>query len=418
MAPTQTTRVRPYNVRAVKTNSRYRLIRADGFVLQDTPRLSTTNVGGSQYTESEGHPFYRSRQKGMSDLGGEFFTTKRYVDFGKSVKFSKTNLSPGTKEIFNYYGICCAVDPSMVGYVTGIPLYSNDTEMDAYGATAISVVAPTNPVGSLLTALTELKREGLPHLDASQTTWKPSIEAARSAGDNYLATQFGIRPLLNDIASFGSTVMNAPAVIEQYRRNIGRPIRRTYQLPTVSTSSEVQIGQTKATLPFMHDPSYYYSYGTLFRTTTVLRKRWFSGCFTYYFPSNILGSEKLSDLSILAGRLGLEPTPEVAWQVAPWSWAVDWFSNVGDVVNNWSQFHTNGLVMRYGYVMEHSIVTNTYHLVGCLPAVGGGPPISDVSFITETKTRRKANPYGFGVSWDGLSSFQTSILAALAITRT
>jgi hypothetical protein len=38
-------------------------------------------------------------------------------------------------------------------------------------------------------------------------------------------------------------------------------------------------------------------------------------------------------------------------------------------------------------------------------------------FEVVTKRRTEANPFGFGVSWKGLSPFQLSIAAALGISR-
>jgi hypothetical protein len=253
-------------------------------------------------------------------------------------------------------------------------------------------------------------------LAPASTNWQSRAQVARNAGSEYLNVQFGWSPLINDVKSFAHTVTHAHSVIEQYKRGIGRPIRREYRFPTVSESKEKVISTgARPSMPLAS--TWFRNDGTLIETESVVRERWFSGCFTYYFPTEILGSKKLGDYAILAVRLGLTPTPEVLWQVAPWSWAVDWFSNTGDVITNWSNFHTHGLVMLYGYMMEHSIVRKTRTLVGCTPLLESAPPISDVSLVIETKVRRKANPYGFGVSWDGLTSFQASILAALGISR-
>jgi hypothetical protein len=120
----------------------------------------------------------------------------------------------------------------------------------------------------------------------------------------------------------------------------------------------------------------------------------------------------------MADRLGLDPSPDTVWNLAPWSWAADWFTNAGDVVSNLSDFASGGLVMAYGYMMEHSSVTDSYRLAdhtGLIPMMGK-PRSLDV--VTETKLRIRANPFGFGVAWDGLSPFQLSILAALGLSRT
>jgi hypothetical protein len=113
--------------------------------------------------------------------------------------------------------------------------------------------------------------------------------------------------------------------------------------------------------------------------------------------------------------LGLSLTPDVLWELAPWSWAIDWVSNTGDVVKNISRFASGGLIMRYGYMMEHSIRKDIYTLDRT--GLKSGRRVPPIALVTETKVRRKANPFGFGLTWEGLSSFQASILAALGITK-
>jgi hypothetical protein len=118
--------------------------------------------------------------------------------------------------------------------------------------------------------------------------------------------------------------------------------------------------------------------------------------------------------------LGLSLTPDVLWELTPWSWALDWFSNMGNVIQNVTNFATQGSILRYGYVMETTTITDTYTLRGLTKRVSGSVPVSiepTISFTTEVKQRRKANPFGFGLTWEGLSPFQLSIAAALGLSR-
>jgi hypothetical protein len=118
--------------------------------------------------------------------------------------------------------------------------------------------------------------------------------------------------------------------------------------------------------------------------------------------------------------LGLSLTPDTVWNLAPWSWAVDWFTNAGDVISNLTDWAVYGLCLRYGYIMEHTIARDTYTYVGGSKGAGFKrteylpPPII---LEVETKIRRKANPFGFGLTWNGLSPIQLAIAAALGITR-
>jgi hypothetical protein len=379
--------------------------------------LSSYKFSGSQYTESEGHPFYSSKKRGKADLGGPFYTAKREYSTPTHLDLEvEWQFTPTTRRRRTYTGPVLAVNPATAGLFTPPwPTESNDIELDALGATAIAQVSPTNPVVDLLTALTELRREGLPSLPASQT-WRDRTLSARNAGSEYLNAQFGWLPLVSEVSGFTGVVTDAHAVVEQYRRGIGRPTRREFHFPEEVHTTESLVGTGR--YPFVPSATGWWTPGNLYRSYTRTRRRWFSGCFTYYFPAEILGSRKMADLAILGKQLGLEPTPEVLWNVSPWTWAADWFSNTGDVIANWTSFNQDGLVMRYGYMMETTIIEARYSLVGCVPTFGGTHiPVSDVTITNTVKKRLKANPYGFGVSWDGLSSFQVSILAALGVTR-
>jgi hypothetical protein len=369
---------------------------------------------------SEGHPFRNSPNKGTTDIGGNFFTQKKYIDIGDKVKIVSQMDEPNNGRYLQntYSGHILAVDPSIDRF-NASSFISSNSNLDALGTTAISHVKPTNPVGGLTTALLELRRDGLPHLLGS-SLWEGKVSILRSAGDEYLNKEFGWDPLANDVADFLNTITHARDVIQRYKQGIGKPTRRRFDFTPIRQESETYLGAawpfTGMSTPYLIHPNAPPSApGGLFLQSEVTVKRWFSGAFTYYFPRD--ADDKLRDISILAHELGLELTPDTIWAATPWSWAVDWISNLGDIVSNYSSFHNDGLVMTYGYMMEHSIVKNTYRLVNAIDRYGGRLPVSDVSYVTETKQRRGATPYGFGLSFGSFSNFQKSIIGALGITK-
>lgn len=107
-------------------------------------------------------------------------------------------------------------------------------------------------------------------------------------------------------------------------------------------------------------------------------------------------------------------TPEVLWELAPWSWAVDWFSNTGDVIHNISTLGYDGLVMEYGYMMTH---TQYDRRVEATALVNGVSVSARTVSRRETKRRTVATPYGFGIDDTTLSPRQLAILAALGLSR-
>lgn len=92
-------------------------------------------------------------------------------------------------------------------------------------------------------------------------------------------------------------------------------------------------------------------------------------------------------------------------------------------MNNVSMMMADGLILRYGYVMQTETVSTTYTRLGAKLSTGyranGGPlPYAWTASTTRVnKWRSKANPFGFGIDYGGLSFRQMSILAALGITR-
>jgi len=107
----------------------------------------------------------------------------------------------------------------------------------------------------------------------------------------------------------------------------------------------------------------------------------------------------------------MEITPEVLWNLAPWSWAADWFGNIGDVMHNVSALGRDGLVMEYGYVMNERKTDASYV---CRSRLG-----TYTRDVTTVDRRRWAaiSPYGFSVSWDGLTPKQLAVVTALGLTR-
>jgi len=73
--------------------------------------------------------------------------------------------------------------------------------------------------------------------------------------------------------------------------------------------------------------------------------------------------------------------------------------------------------MRYGYIMEHSIVRDTYIHIG--PTGFKDPKVfcEPYTFTTEVKLRRRATPFGFGLNLSSLTNQQKAILAALGLSR-
>jgi len=394
-------------------------------------------IQGTQVTESENHPIwlrlaYRNNLTledvsgfgdSLSDYGGAFSMRKQYVaPPWEPVRAKLTSPYDTQRPPFRriYDGpIFGWTSPTFPPFAS-----SSDSDMAGFGTKAIAACAPTNGIAQLGVALSEVYRDGLPK-SLGITTWEKRLSKLKdytsSAGEEFLNIAFGWKPLASDVRDISNAVVNLDRLMEQYVRDSGKVVRRRYSFPPVVKEERTVVvqntsaGMEPSALNF-YDPNLL-NKGQMVRYRSTRVSRWFSGAFTYYCPPSWRDGF-VGHVSRARKLLGLDLTPEVLWNLAPWSWAVDWFVNVGDILHVADATANDGLVLRYGYIMEHSVVRDTYQFEGPsgLWASFGAVYPAPVTLVSECKLRRKAGPFGFGIT-TGLTNQQAAIVAALGMTR-
>lgn len=380
-----------------------------------------TEVQGTQYTVSSEHPGWRKViDHGGGDVGGDFYTSKSYhtgpgptVDgvYWSDLAFPQHKWK-GTV-IPNIYDAGCTIDSTLFPPNGG----SSDSDLAELGTTAIASCEPTRSVADLSTGIGELMVDGLPALPLINS-FKKRAKICLDAGDQYLNIAFGWLPLVNDVTKTSRFIQEHDRLIAQFERDSGRAVRRRFRFPSKSSTeligwapSRMLMGQGTE-IGQMSGPA-----GIVYHYREVEESTWFSGSFTYYLPSDLDGRDGISNAASSAKQLlGVELNPEVLWNLTPWSWAADWFTNAGDYSHNLSAFADNGLVLHHGYIMKRTKVSNVFVHDGPSGVVTNSGT-RRIDFITETKQRQRATPYGFGLSMDSLSDFQKSILIALGMRR-
>jgi len=300
----------------------------------------------------------------------------------------------------------------MLGYTYGTTPATPGSlaTLNAFGTSAIARCLPTNPNSSLSTALGELKKDGLPTLPGS--SFKERAGLARSAGHEFLNIEFGWLPLINDIRLFADSVMRSRVLVDQYLRDSDQKIRRRFVPQPVVHAASVFTGTGLCYGQNIFAPN-----STV--TKTLTERYWFHGAFRYHIPMGDDFYSRLLRYEALSARLfDTRLTPELLWNLAPWSWAVDWFTNMGDVIHNISRLGSDGLVMQYGYAMRHNSSVE-YHRGRYSFSDSKGTHSGTVAreIGSEYKKRVRANPYGFGIDDSTLTGIQLAILAALGLTR-
>jgi len=369
-----------------------------------------TILESTEYMYSQWHRF-RRKDLGDGDMGGEFFHFKNY--FQTNTPFVSV-WGPRSGTIYRHEGPLFAV-PSLASVFT--PLGSpSRAYLNGLGATAIARSLPTNPSFDAATFIGEL-HEGLPRA-MGVSLWRDRALRARSAGGEYLNVEFGWKPLVNDLQKFARAVKTSHKVLTQYSRDSGRKVRRRYYFPSELTRSETN--DVQQVFPAV-DVGIWFNQSTSFPRTTIQTTQvdtWFSGAFTYYLNVGSSAADRMDRHLAEANKLlGIRLTPDVLWELAPWSWAADWVGNVGDIAHNVSAFASDGLTMPYAYLMQRKTVENVHTMYGVRAKNGFGPANVVSIFGSETQSRIAASPFGFGLKFDTLSGRQQAIIGALGLSR-
>lgn len=369
------------------------------------------------------------------DYGGNFESIRQEY-WGSHPRIAlQTNWIGGT---YRYNGPVGAVPLDNVGTNSVYwPLVPSGLYFDMIqkGTTAIARTIPTNPAVGVGQFLGEL-REGLPSVPGKDlyralsdlpkgvSMSELAKRAARGTSEEYLNYEFGIRPIISDTEKFVKAARDSDKIVKQLARDSGRLIRRRYSFPEEKTIQTITSRTGAYPWPpyaiFLNGTS-----GTYTHTREITTRMWFSGAYTYYYDQGQTLTDRMHRFEQEYNRLyGLRLSPALAWELAPWSWLVDWKSNVGDVITNISAFSRDGLVMPWAYMMcemrivdTHTVAGGTFYrnVDGATPAIGA----ITSRFTTTVKKRVRATPYGFGLDpdWRDFSVRQLAILSALGITR-
>jgi hypothetical protein len=337
-----------------------------------------------------------------------------------------------------YYGPLASVEPPVI---TDPDFGDFVLALNAQGTSFIKRARPGNPTANLFQFTGELRN--IPVLPRLRYL---GLKSFKDLGSNYLNVEFGWKPFTKDLLDMYRTQKMLEATLKKLRENNGLIIRRRDKKRTSLVTTSVCEGSLMFPFGDLGDTSIGgnsqlsgyrvgcptgvedvvlnsfsgqcdYHYQVTDELTT-----WNCGNFGYYVPD--IGSDEWTERAKKA-LFGTNPSPNQLWELLPWSWLIDWFSNVGDIMSNLSsnavdnETWTNCFAMRT-VTRTHQVTISTHwdHLIG---SAGFDVPAGQTNLVytrTETnKLRRQASPYGFGLDWPDFSVRQVLILAALGITR-
>lgn len=337
--------------------------------------------------------------KGLADVGGPMILsrTRRTYYPGDCIS------GPGRGSQVN-------LRPSTFQSDANIP-----TKSDTYGlgGTAIARTLPTNPAFNATGELSQFIGEmgALPKAMGA-TLWRERMLNLKSLSDEFLNFEFGWAPLLQDILDVSEAAVESHETLKRYHAGSGHHTRKGYHFPAINSYSDPVVRTTSA---YSVNPSNVsWKVGTIYYESSSTEESWFSGCYYYTLPATPEQMSTSAKCAEFAQKiLGIrKPTLEDVWNMSPWSWAVDWAANTGDIARNISAFADDSLLLHYGYIMTHRTKKEVWRSV---PNSTSNTTPCRTEHFSEWKVRYPASPYGFGLTYDGLTSVQKAILASVGI---
>jgi hypothetical protein len=248
--------------------------------------------------------------------------------------------------------------------------------------------------------------------------------APKSVANHFLNAQFGWAPFVKDVSDMLNLVTDYVHILDNAERRNDRWQQKEFHEDDILSDTLVYNDTKSSNSPIFRTylaPAL--GSGTCTRVTLQVRRQkltriWYSGSFKYYRPEFDRGTD-MNDRVRAARQFltlaGANISPTLIYKVTPWTWLVDWFTDVGKFVQRTEDLATGSVVARYLYLMRETFDRYEYITTHVYP----NTTITATSY-QEVRVRRRVpseSPFEFALSPTSLSGMQLGILAALGVSR-
>jgi len=372
------------------------------------------------FIETQGNPF----KHGKPLRGGDFWLYKKHfvikctdpieVRWGNGARYYQGQFVPQGNS----------------AYVSSTMLAADQVkDPEAYATEAWNRCRPAKPLFNAVLNLLELKDiPGLLHdntLEIMRAVSKKFRANRRyryrgteinRAAEWHLAVQFGWLPVLGAIQDFHKAQDKEQKALAQVLRDAGRPVKREVTLFNASTSDESYVGPGATNMYPLLVSGAYADWGECVDRVEVEEKVWAEGQFVYFLPP---GPQTVEYKNALLRRLyGWQPTPSVIYNLMPWTFLLDYFTNLGEIAKCASNGVEDRLYANYFYVMSKRVAHSRRQSWAKLNAAGGVTRVETTVHETCTSKRRvQGHQFGLKLKESDLSASQVGILGALGLSR-
>jgi hypothetical protein len=342
------------------------------------------------------------------NVGGAFTLSQKFMHYGvtDNQRWSRT-LNPANTVYDGIFSANMADLPT-----TG---FTSILDGSSRAAEAYRKMKPTKPIASYLNSIVELR--DIPHMLSQLRDVKSAIESFRGLGNLHLGIQFGWFATVRDAQNIIKAQRELQKRVRQLLRDNGKPVRRRITLADAVSDPVITTGTSYGALAPTLATQFYATQPTWRQTDWTTDRIWASARFRYWLPP---GPRDIDWTRNMLGRIyGLKPTPSVLYNAIPWSWLVDWFSNLGDTISNLEAGVADRLAADYFYVMRERTMRREYNVRATLYDYDLNRVKVDLTSYGSRvhKTRILGDPFGWQTSENNLSAMQLSILGALGLSR-
>jgi hypothetical protein len=252
-----------------------------------------------------------------------------------------------------------------------------------------------------------------------------SVMQPKAAADHFLNHNFGWVPFIGDLVNFAQIVGYWSNMVKKLTKMNGVPVRK--RVPLGSETSASIISQVSNAMPCFpvtfsntQADGFYRMQPNYILEEVVETTSWGVGKFTYYRPefdvSLLSYNSAWSKVQRFLTITGLRVNPSNLYNAIPWTWLIDWVTNIGNFVDYFNDIFFDQIVGHYCCAMK---TRRTSRKLTSFQYMHDG----DVTLVFErvivSKQRQmNSGPYGFSLTWDQLTPRQLAIAGALGISRT
>jgi len=371
------------------------------------------------FINTQGNPFKR----GKPVRGGDFWLFKKHfkitctdavmVRWGNNARYYQGQFVPQGNSV----------------YVSSMLNSDQVKNPEAYADEAWNRTRPAKPIFNAALNLLELKDIPGQLEDATLGVLRAISKKFRNSrrfryrgtelnrtAEWHLAVQFGWLPILGAIQDFHKAQDKEQKALAQVLRDAGRPVKREAVLFHDSTSDEVYQGPGATNMYPVLTTGSYADYGECWDRVEVEEKVWAEGQFVYFLPP---GPQTVEYKKALLRRLyGWRPTPSVIYNLMPWSFLLDYFTNLGEIAKVASAGVEDRLYANYFYVMSERVSHSRRQCWAWLNTEGGAEKVeTTVHEYGISKRRVQGHQFGLKLKQSELSASQVGILGALGLSR-